>query len=82
MIPLVRRFAEPMTQLRTGKVKVTLKGNVSYSSIVCLLHILEPFERFLLNFTQMFLSVRRCAESVTQLRSTKVKATLQGHGIL
>ena len=33
----------------------------------------EPFERFSLNFTQMFLSVRRCAEHMTQLPRIKVK---------
>ena len=30
----------------------------------------EPFDRFSLNFTQMFLSVRRCAEPMTQLRGS------------
>ena len=33
----------------------------------------EPFERFSLNFTQLFLSVRRCVEPMNQLRSLKVK---------
>ena len=33
----------------------------------------EPFERFSSNFTQLFLSVRRCVEPMTQLRSLKVK---------
>ena len=28
----------------------------------------EPFESFSFNFTQMFLSVRRCAEAITQLQ--------------
>ena len=32
----------------------------------------EPIERFSLNFTQMFLSVRRCAEHMTQLHRLKV----------
>ena len=41
----------------------------------------QPFERFSLNITQMFRSVRRCAEPMTQLPRLKVKVTLQGHGI-
>ena len=42
----------------------------------------EPFESVSLNFTQVFLSVRRCVEAMTQLpRLQKVKVTFQGHGI-
>ena len=41
----------------------------------------EPFERFSLNFTKMFLSVRQCAEPKTQLCRLKVKVTLQDHVI-
>ena len=41
----------------------------------------QPFERFSLNFIQMFLSVIQCAEFMTQLCRVKVKVTLQGHGI-
>ena len=33
------------------------------------------------NFTQMFLSVRQCAELMTQLPRLKVKVTFQGHRI-
>ena len=39
----------------------------------------EPFQRFSLNFTKIFLSVRRFAESISRLHRNKV--TLQGHGI-
>ena len=42
----------------------------------------EPFERFSLNFSQLFLSVIRCAEPMTQLCSPKVKVTLWCYGIL
>ena len=42
----------------------------------------EPFERFSLNFTQVFPSVSWCAEPMTQLCKLKVEVTLQGHGIL
>ena len=41
----------------------------------------EPFERFSLNFTQMFLFVRRCAEHMAQLCSLKVNVTVQGRRI-
>ena len=41
----------------------------------------QPFERFSLKFTQMFSSVRLCAESMTQLPRRKVKVTLKGHRI-
>ena len=42
----------------------------------------EPFGRISLNFTQMFLLLRRCAEHMTQLPRLKVKVTGQGHVIL
>ena len=38
MLPSLRRCAEPMTQLRTVKVKLTLRGNGIYPSILCPLH--------------------------------------------
>ena len=70
----LRWSAQPMSQLCRLKVKVTLQGHVIYSS-VCVHSISpEPFEQFSLNFTQMFLSVRLCAEPMTQL--CKVKVTL------
>ena len=42
----------------------------------------EPFERSSLNFDQMFISVRQCAEPMTQLHRLEVNVTLQGHSIL
>ena len=39
MLPCLRRCAEPMTQLRTVNVKLTLKGIGIYRSILCPLHI-------------------------------------------
>ena len=42
---------------------------------------LEPSGRFSFSFTQMFISVRRCAEIMTRLHRLKVKVTLQGHVI-
>ena len=41
----------------------------------------EPFERFIVNFTQMPLSVRRCAEPMNRVCKLKVKVNFQGHGI-
>ena len=40
----------------------------------------EPFERFSLNFGQMFTSVSRCAELISQPCQLKIKVTGQGHG--
>ena len=58
----VRRCAEPMTRLHRLKVKVTIQSHGIYPSILVSSISPEPFERFSLNFTQMFLSVRWCAE--------------------
>ena len=68
--------AEHMTQLPTrSQVKgFTLEYLVRSTSP-------EPFKRFSLNFAQMFLSARRCAETMTQLRRLKVKVPHQGHVI-
>ena len=74
----VRPYAESMTGLRRLKVKVTLQGHVIYPSICVRSISPEPFERFEFNFTQMFFSVRRCAEPMTKLCILKV--TVQGHG--
>ena len=41
----------------------------------------KPLGRFSLNFTQMFLSVRQCAEPLTRLHRLKFRVTLQGHVI-
>ena len=78
----VRRCAESLTQLCRLKVKVTIQGHGIYPWICVRSISPERFERFSLNFTQMFLSVRRCAEPMTQLCRLKVKVTLQGYGIL
>ena len=75
----VRLCAESMTPLSRLKVKVTLQGHVIYLSIpVCSIST-EPFERFSLNITQMFPSVRPCAEHMAQL--PRLKVTGQGQVI-
>ena len=42
---------------------------------------LEQFKRFALNFGQMFISVRSCAEPMAQLQRLNIKATNKGHVI-
>ena len=75
----VRQCAEFMTRVHILKVNVTLQGHVIYPSIrLCYIYP-KYFERFSLNFTQMFLSVRQCAEQMTKL--PRVKVTGQGQGI-
>ena len=54
----VRQYAEPMTRLRRLKVKVTFQSRGIYLLIRGRSISPKPFERFSLNFTQMFLSVR------------------------
>ena len=39
---------------------------------------LEHFERFALNFGQMFISGRSCAEPMVQLQRLNIKATNEG----
>ena len=67
-----------MTQLPRIKFKVTCQGHVVYPSIRA--HFISPesFERFSLNFTQMFFAVRRCAVHMTQLPRLKAMVTGQG----
>ena len=62
----VRRCAEPMTRLHRLKVKVTLQSHGIYPLIRVRSISPELFERFSLNFIQAFLSVRCCAEPMTQ----------------
>ena len=71
--------AELITRLCKLNVKVTLQGHVIYPPFC--VHSTSPktFERFSLNFTQMFLSVMRCAKPMTQL--CRLKVALQCHGI-
>ena len=79
----VRQCAEPMNWVCGLKVKVNLQGHRIYplQFPVCSISS-EPFERFSLNFTQMFsFLARRCAEHMNQLWSLEVNVTVQGHGI-
>ena len=77
----MRWCAEPITVLHRHKIKVILQGHMIYPSIVVRSISPESFERFSLNFTQFFLSVRRRAEHLTQLTWLKVKDTGQKQGI-
>ena len=60
-----------MTQV--PRLEVIGQGHVIYPSICVRSISPESFERFSLKFTQIFLSVRRCAEHMTQLPRLKVK---------
>ena len=79
MLLSVRQCAEPMTQIRILKVKVTLQGHMIYPSICVRSITPKPFERFSLNFTQIFVFVRGCAEHITQL--PRLNVTGQGQKI-
>ena len=78
----VRRCAEFITRLHRLKIKVTLQDHVIYPSIHG--HPISPryFEQFSINFTRMFLSMKRCAEqNMIQLPRLNVKVTGEGHVI-
>ena len=72
---------ETLTQLCRHKIKSHFKV-MGFTLQFCV-HYIYPksFERFSLNFTQMFLSVWCCVETLTQLCRHKIKVTLQCHGI-
>ena len=55
----MRRYNEAMTQVRRLLVKVTLQGHAIYPLFRFRFVSPVPFEQLLLDFTQMFLSVRR-----------------------
>ena len=74
----MRLCAEPMTLLGRLKVKVTFHNNKIYPAIRARSISPEPIYRFSLNFTQMFLSVKRLAEYMIQL--PRLKITGKGHG--
>ena len=74
-----RPCAEPMTKLSRLKVKVTLQDHVIYPSIRVRSISPKPLDRFSLNFSQMFLLVRQCAEHMTQL--PRLKVTGQGQDL-
>ena len=73
-----RQCAEHTNKLFRLNVRVTLQGHVIYSSFRARSISPEYFERVSLNFTQMFLLVRRCAEHMTQLHVPRLKVTGQG----
>ena len=78
----VRQCAEVMTRVCRLKVKVNFQGHWIYPLQFPVRSISpEPFERFSSNFTQTFISARRCAEHMTQLLSLQVHVTVQGNGI-
>ena len=72
----VRQRVEHTTQLP----RLTGHGQGIYPWISFRLHISWILRAFSLNFTQLFLSVRRCAEPMTWLH--RLKVTLQGNVIM
>ena len=62
----VRQCAEPMTQLHSLKINVTIQGHKIYSSIFVRSISRQPFELVALIFIQVFFLVGQCAEHMTQ----------------
>ena len=79
MFASVRQCAELITQPCRLKVKVTIEGNNFEPLISCPLHIYFTPGRIFLNLCQMFVTVRQCAESITQPCQLKVNDTIEGH---
>ena len=73
----VRQYAEPMFPLHRLKIKVTLHGHGIYSSIRFSSIFSEPFKQFSFTFTQMFLSVRWCGDSITHPHRFELRFILQ-----
>ena len=70
MFTSVRRCAEPMTQSRRLKVRVTVTGISP-----------QTLEGLSLHFDKMFSSVRGCAKHIAQSCKLKAKVTVEGNGI-
>ena len=71
----VRQCVESMTQLHRLKVKVTLQGHGNYPSICVCSISPESFERFSLNFTQMF----HFSDSMCRTNDLAMHTQGQGH---
>ena len=78
MFTSVRRCAEPMTQLRRLKVRVTVTG--SFQLRVCSISF-QTLEGLSLQFDKKFSSVRGCAKHIAQSCKLKAKVTVEGNGI-
>ena len=77
----VRRCAEPMIWVCRLKVKVNFQGHGIYPLQFPACSISpELFERFSLNVTLMFLSVRRYVDHMTQLCSLEISITIKVMG--
>ena len=73
-------FLQEYHQFKSKCYKQRLCPSVHLHLVVCSISP-EPFERFSLNFGNMFSSVRWCAELMTQLYRLKVKVTVKSHAI-
>ena len=78
MLPSLRRCAEPMTQLRTVKVKLTFKGNGIYPSILCPLHV---FRTLCTNFVKLHSSVP-IGETVCRTHDSATLTQGQGYHLM
>ena len=74
MFTSVRRCAEPMTQLRRLKVRVTVQLRVCSISP-------QTLEGLSLHFDKMFSSVRGFAKHIVQSCKLTAKVTVEGSGI-
>ena len=79
MFNSVRRCAEPMTQLRRLKVRVTVTGN-GLQLRVCSISP-QTLEDLSFHFDKMFSFVRGCAKHIAQSCKLKAKVTVEGNGI-
>ena len=81
----VRRCAEPMTQLRRLKVRVTVTGNGIWHPYLLQLRVCsishQTLEGLSLHFDKMFSSVRGCAKHIAQSCKLKAKVTVEGNEI-
>ena len=78
MLPSLRRCAEPMTQLRTVKVKLTFKGNGIYPSILCPLHV---FRTLCTNFVKLHSTVP-IGETVCRTHDSATLTQGQGYHLM
>ena len=83
MLPSLRRYAEPMTQLRTVNVKLTFNNNGMYPSIMYPLHMFRTLcTIFVKLYSTVHLGETVCRTRDSANRSLKVKVTLRCYGIL
>ena len=73
IVPLSETMCRAHDSATQTKGQGYTSGHVIYPSNRVHLISPEPFDRFSVNFTQLFFSVRRCAEPMTQLHRLNFK---------